>query len=351
MTRRIVHVIGTGNVGEPLIGLLADFRESFGIDEVTFTKRSPLTYERAKVDSLVRRGAKLCVDSDMREEFERQGHAPAHDSEEALARATVVIDCTPSSNRSKTDYLALKGPKGYIAVGGTFFGFGKLYIQGVNDEALVTGEDRFIQIPGGNASGLACLIRLFAFDGEEPRLRSGRFVCMRRTSDFCSERGFIPSPKVLPHDVDRFGTHHAREAHFLFKTLGHDLELRSSDILLPTQLMHTIWFSLEMSRPLDVDGAIERVGASRVAARTDKQSSTLVFAFSRDHGYQGRIFSRVVVPTLSLASRGDALEGFCFVPQDSNEIFSTVAATLFFLEPAGVQDRLATLVRFTFEEV
>jgi hypothetical protein len=351
MTSRIVHVIGTGNVGEPLIGLLADFRERFGIDEVTFTKRSPLTYERAKVDSLVRRGARLCVDRDMREEFVRQGNTPAYDAEEALARATVVIDCTPASNRNKAQYLSLKGPAGFIAVGGTFFGFGTLFIHGINDAGLVAGEDRFLQIPGSNASGLASLLHLFAVDGGAPQLRVGRFVCMRRTSDFCSERGFVPSPKVLPHDLERFGTHHAREAHFLFKTLGYDLDLHSSDVLLPTQLMHTIWFSLEMDRPLEVATAVERIAGSRIAARTDKQSSTLLIAFARDHGYQGRIFSRIVIPTLALASRGNTLEGFCFVPQDSNELMSTAAATLWFLDPKGVPERLAPLAPFIFEEV
>ena len=37
----IVHVIGTGTIGEPLIGLLADHRDDFGIEEVTFHKRHP----------------------------------------------------------------------------------------------------------------------------------------------------------------------------------------------------------------------------------------------------------------------------------------------------------------------
>ena len=40
---RIVHVVGTGTIGEPLIGLLANNREALGIDEVTFHKRTPLT--------------------------------------------------------------------------------------------------------------------------------------------------------------------------------------------------------------------------------------------------------------------------------------------------------------------
>ena len=37
MHKNIVHVVGTGTIGEPLIGLLANFREAFGIDEITFT--------------------------------------------------------------------------------------------------------------------------------------------------------------------------------------------------------------------------------------------------------------------------------------------------------------------------
>ena len=61
---KIVHVVGTGTIGEPLIGLLADNREHFGIDEVTFHKRTPLLTERAKVNDLVGRGAVLSVDED-----------------------------------------------------------------------------------------------------------------------------------------------------------------------------------------------------------------------------------------------------------------------------------------------
>ena len=57
----VVHVMGTGTIGEPLIGLLADNREAFGISEVTFSKRTPLVIERAKVNDLVRRGAGAAV--------------------------------------------------------------------------------------------------------------------------------------------------------------------------------------------------------------------------------------------------------------------------------------------------
>ena len=64
MSRKIVHVIGTGTIGEPLIGLLCDFKTDLGIDEVTFHKNTPLTTDRSKVKSLVNRGARLTTHED-----------------------------------------------------------------------------------------------------------------------------------------------------------------------------------------------------------------------------------------------------------------------------------------------
>ena len=73
---KTVHVVGTGTIGEPLIGLLADNKDHFGIDEVTFHKRTPLVTEKAKVADLVRRGAILSVDDDKKSTFEELGHTP-----------------------------------------------------------------------------------------------------------------------------------------------------------------------------------------------------------------------------------------------------------------------------------
>ncbi len=350
MSSRIVHIIGTGNVGEPLIGLLADFRQQFGIDEVTFTKRSPLDYERAKVESLVRRGAQLCVDRDMQEEFVRQGHSPAYNTDEALERARVVVDCTPHANRNKARYLGMKDPAGFVAVGGTDFGFGKLYVSEINDSTLMPGEDRFIQVPGGNTHSLAYIIKLFGLDGDVNQVNNARFVCMRRSSDISLSRGFVPSPKVIPHDVERFGTHHAREAHYVFRTMGLDLTIRTSVVLIPTQHMHTIWFSLDMKRPLDETQVLERTYNSRICGRTDKQQAAQVLAFARDHGYRGRIFSRTVIPTRGLSCTNNHLDGFCFEP-DSTELLSALAAVIWFLYPNQVRQRQEVLAPFVFDEV
>ena len=56
---KIVHLVGTGTIGEPLIGLFTDFREKLGIDEVTFHKRTALPADRAKINHLMARGAKV----------------------------------------------------------------------------------------------------------------------------------------------------------------------------------------------------------------------------------------------------------------------------------------------------
>src|SRR5690606_8973454 len=161
---KIVHVVGTGTIGEPLIGMLADHREHFGIDEVTFHKRTPLVTERSKVNDLVGRGAALAVDPERRAAFEELGHTPKYEAREAIERASVVIDCTPVGNKMKDEfYQHATGPVGFMAQGSEF-GFGKMYARGINDDALETGEDRFLQIVSCNTHNIAVLIKTLGMD-------------------------------------------------------------------------------------------------------------------------------------------------------------------------------------------
>ena len=102
MTGNIVHVVGTGTIGEPLVGILADLRTELGIDEVTFAKRTPLLEDRLKVFSLMKRGANLAAEKSRWSSFRELGMDPTYDSEEAIGRASVVIDCTPDGNGSLT---------------------------------------------------------------------------------------------------------------------------------------------------------------------------------------------------------------------------------------------------------
>ena len=104
--KKIVLVVGTGTIGEPLIGLLAVLKNRLNIDEVMFYKRTPLIDEVAKVNSLCQKGAKLVVsDSQIALKFEELGHKVSMNFREALEIADVVIDCTPAGNVNKEKYL------------------------------------------------------------------------------------------------------------------------------------------------------------------------------------------------------------------------------------------------------
>ena len=106
MERKIVHVVGTGTIGEPLIGILCEQKSNLGIDEVTFHKHSALTIDKPKIDNLIKKGARLSVLEDRVDAYKAVGLEPELTIEEAISRASVVIDCTldGSGLKNKEDY-------------------------------------------------------------------------------------------------------------------------------------------------------------------------------------------------------------------------------------------------------
>ncbi len=351
--KKIVHVVGTGTIGEPLIGLFADFKKYLGIDEITFHKRTPMTTEKAKVEHLLRRGAKLATDSDKVADFEALGHGVSYEAREALERATVIIDCTPAGNENKKMYETLSGPRGFLAQGSEF-GFGKMYALGINDQALVPGQDRFLQIVSCNTHNIAVLIQTLAGDASGTlALERGRFVCMRRANDVSQDSGFSPAPSAGKHDDPVYGTHHARDASQLLATIGWKPSIFSSAMKLNTQYMHSIWFDMLLAAPATREEVLRRLRENARIALTEKRSANQIFSFGRDHGYYGRIFSQTVVATPTVTVTGDReVLGFCFTPQDGNSLASSITAALWLMEPDfNRQERLSVLDRFFFREI
>lgn len=354
-----VHVVGTGTIGEPLIGLLSDFRRDLGIDTISFHKRTPLTTERAKVKNLLDRGALLCTDKPSIPKFEDLGMKVTWDAEEAIQRASVVIDCTPSGvgHANKNQYYEKHADStlGFVAQGSEF-GFGKMYARGVNDSALQIGTDKFVQVVSCNTHNISVLLRTIALGAGDPdNLVEGKFLLMRRSSDISQDEDFIPSPKVGKHDDPKFGTHHARDAFHLFETLGYKLNLFSSAIKLPTQYMHCLWFSIRMKERITLNQLIQRFRDNDRIALTEKKSANQIFSFGRDHGHYGRILSQtvVVVPTLQVreVDGGSEVIGFSYTPQDGNPLLSSVAIASWFMDPEKYNDRIQCLRKFFFQEV
>ena len=354
MERKIVHVIGTGTIGEPLIGLLCDYQDQLGIDEITFHKNSALKHDRSKVIDLLKRGARLAVDQEKISDFKKLKIDSDLETEDAIRRATVVIDCTPKGighdNKAKYYQKFSESVKGFLAQGSEN-GFGKKYARGIND-SILNSDDKFIQIVSCNTHNISCITNTIALNSNRDNLESGIFLCVRRANDLSQEDSFIPSPKVGIHDDDKYGTHHARDSASLFSTLGLDLNLFSSAMKVNSQYMHILWFKLELKESINMDDLKNRLVSNPLVAMTTKDMTSSVFSFGRDHGHYGRILNQTVIVEQSLHLRnGNEVFGFCFTPQDGNSILSSIAATEWFLYPHSYEDKIQCLSNLFFNNI
>ncbi|GIS42808.1 MAG: hypothetical protein Ct9H90mP15_08480 [Candidatus Neomarinimicrobiota bacterium] len=199
MERKIVHVVGTGTIGEPLIGILCEQKSNLGIDEITFHKHSPLTSDMPKIKNLIKKGARLSVLEDRIDDFKAIGLDPEFTMEEAVSRASVVIDCTPKgyghANKKEFYNKYIDKVKGFIAQGSED-GFGKKYARGINDH-VITPEDQFLQVVSCNTHNLACLVNTIALSVSPDNLVRGKFICIRRSNDISQTSSFVPAPLLM----------------------------------------------------------------------------------------------------------------------------------------------------------
>tara|TARA_Y100000748_G_scaffold155744_1_gene130230 strand:+ start:2669 stop:3715 length:1047 start_codon:yes stop_codon:yes gene_type:complete len=344
-----VLVIGTGTIGEPLIGLLAEHKDSLGLDNVIFFKRTPLSDERGKVEALLRKGAKIVSTPDKLSEFKQLGFKEINDVEEAYDTSDVIIDCTPSGNENWDKvYSKLSQQKRFMAQGSEH-GFGPFFAWGINNKILNKNSNKYL-IASCNTHNIASVVKSFSLD-EGRELVEGKFVCLRRANDVSQNDSFSPSPTITKHTNQEFGTHHARDVHELFAQEGKDLNLFSSAIKLPTQYMHTLWFSLKFKNSVQYQDIIENLNNSKFLIATEKMSSNKVFSFGRDHGYHGRLLSHGVIAEQSLHIKNDTLTGYCFTPQDGNALLSSVAGTVQHYYKDDWQDKMGIFNRYIFKNI
>jgi len=278
-----------------------------------------------------------------------------YDAEEAIKRASVVVDCTPKGtglmNKEKYYNKYKNKIKGFLAQGSEF-GFGKMYAVGINDEAI-TAKDKFIHIVSCNTHNIAVLINTLAIgENNKNHLKEGRFLCIRRANDISQVKSFIPSPEVGGHKDPKMGTHHAVDVYHLYKTLGINLNVFSSALKLNTQYMHCIWYDLKLDKKITKEQVIGKFVENPRVAVSQKKSANLVFSFGREHGHFGRILNQTVavLPTIHVVNDNEIV-GFCFTPQDGNSILSSVTATERFLYPDDYQEKVKCLWPFLLQEV
>jgi len=348
-----VLIVGTGTIGEPLIGLLAVLKKDLDIDDVAFYKRTPLINEFAKVESLCKKGAKLIVqDDNNRKLFQHLGHRVSDTFENALKKADVVIDCTPAGNKMKEDYYSAPSKKKQVFIAqGSEKGFGIPYAYGINDAVFDKNPDcKFIQVVSCNTHNIACLIDTFTGNDN---LISGDFTCMRRANDVSQDGGYIASPTVGVHKDAEFGTHHAEDVYDLLKTVGKAPNIFSSALKVNSQYMHMVRFNVVIEGEITRQEVIEGLLLNPFVALTHKDSSNQVFSFGRDHGFYGRTYNQAVVHVPSLhvsrANGNTRIVGFSFTPQDGNSLLSSVVATIRALHEHKYRQYLPTVDQTLFE--
>ena len=115
-------------------------------------------------------------------------------------------------------------------------------------------QTQFIQVVSCNTHNISCIANTIAINEEGPdNLKEGRFVCIRRANDTSQAGSFIAAPSVGSHEYETFGSHHAKDSHDLFSTLGYDLNMFSSAMKINSQYMHVLWFYLKTKEPLTLN--------------------------------------------------------------------------------------------------
>ena len=356
MPRNIVHIIGTGTIGDPLIGILAGRREKLGIDEVTFQPNVESLRNKSLVKGLITRGAKLCVDEADVDAYTSAGLKVEYSVREAIERSGVVIDCSnePDSGvRKLENYRRLNDGEKLFIVQSRVGKFGKDYAFNINDDALKSGEDKYLRVVSCNSQNMAAILKTLIFDANHKSLLDwGRFLCIRRTNDISEEEDFVPSPQVGIHKDDHYGTYQARDAANLFKTIGTDLDLYCSSLKVNSQYLHILYFDLKLTEDISLQQVLNRLDSEPLIALTNKRMASTVFSFIREMGYHSRILNQsiVCVPSLQVKDRNE-ISGFSFSPQDGNSVMSSIAAALWQFYPKTYRNKMEQLNDLVFKEV
>jgi glyceraldehyde-3-phosphate dehydrogenase (NAD(P)) len=114
--------------------------------------------------------------------------------------------------------------------------------------------------------------------------------------------------------------------------------------------MHVVWFHLRVKEPTTMTQVMDKFEKNPLIALTEKDMTSTVFSFGRDHGHFGRILNQTVVVVQTLNVRNNTeITGFCFTPQDGNSLLSSIAATEWFMYPRSYEDKIQCMSEFYYD--
>ena len=163
-----IAVVGLGNIGTTLAGLLAAHRELLGVSQLRLVKCFPAAWDAPDLERLQAGGVEVALAPD-----ERARHA-------ALREADYVFDCrvrgAPEADRTFYESLAGVG----VCAQGSELAFGIPFVAGVNDSAL-EGQ-RLVHVASCNTHATSTLLRLVGGPHLDD-LEDADLVVVRRSED------------------------------------------------------------------------------------------------------------------------------------------------------------------------
>lgn len=153
-------------------------------------------------------------------------------------------------------------------------------------------------------------------------------MVVRRSEDIGNHQRLVGANVVARHLSDINGTHHAIDVKDMYKTIGIDCPITSSDITTPSQLMHSTRFHLEFNKRITKEGFLEKIKSNQFIATTNKFDSNQIFELGRRYGKYGRIYNHCIIVENNLLFTNNSVKGWAFVPQEGNSIISTIHAFL-----------------------
>ena len=367
-----ILIVGTGTIGKPLIRLFLRVREVLNFEEIIYHKNSPELKCRGMLEYFHEEGAKLAVYHEKMDDFKNllytRGFGPDYSMEEALERADLIIDCTDKGTARELKeryYQTLQNKLGFIAQGSEN-GFGKPYAFGINDKALIPGEDKFIQVVSCNTHQILCLLKTIALDPDNTgqldlnNLIQARFYLARRDSDISQVDGKIGVVIGLPVHSS-YGSHQAEDAIRVLETIDRNVTLNLDNIhavadTYNNPFMHVVNFQIRLMEHISKKEIEQRFRLNPLTAVTYEMTNNQVFAIGRDLGHFGRFLNHTIVclPSLQVIDNGREVIGRCFTPQDGNPLLSSMAAALWLRDPSSYQQKIKEnffKLPFIFDEV
>lgn len=311
-----VLVNGVGNIGTTILNILCKYQNELGISKVYALKNAPNAWNKNDLSILQEKGVIICTTtSDEHRDFDAVKNEIQY-----------VFDCTNNggSVKNKSFYEKLPSLLGASAQGSEKT-FGTSFMTGVNNQIIA--NEKYAHIVSCNTHSIATILTTLLGNNFDD-LDYADFVIVRRSEDIGNHERLVSANVVARHLDPTLGTHHSIDVLDLFKTVDVKIDVTSSDITTPSQLMHGVRFNLKFKSSKTSQNHLKAWNSNPFIATTNKFDSNVIFELGRRYGFSGRIYSHAVVVANNVLVTDKSVKGWAFIPQEGNTIISTIHSFL-----------------------